>query len=130
MSLTIIAVLAKLSSGMHMTSMTTQSCRKEQKEQKTQQTDFNHHGFRISRHVFTLLHGISKDKSTALIMHHNVAGVGRVHRNKCKPVNALKLDDTRDVVDFVVNYAEANAILIPGRTPGHWTCDMKLLPTN
>ena len=52
-------------------------------------------------------------------------------RNKRKrPFNALKLDDTRAVVDFIVNYAEANAIILPGRTPGHWKSDVKLLPTN
>ena len=28
-----------------------------------------------------------------------------------------------------LNYAEANAITLPGRTPGHWKTDVKLLPT-
>ena len=39
----------------------------------------------------------------------------------------FEFDDTRAVVDFIVNYAEANAILLPGRTPGHWKCDVNLL---
>ena len=127
-----IAVLAKLSCGMHLTSMTTQSRKKEQKERKTQRTDFYHHGFRICRDVVKSLHDISQDKLTRLITHYKVAGVeARVHRNKRKrPANALKFDDTHAVVNCVVNYAEANAILLPGRTPGHWKSDVKLLPIN
>ena len=115
-----IAVLAKLSCGMHLTSMTTQS------------RNFYHHGFRICRDVFKSLHDISQDKLTRLITHYKVAGVeARVYRNKRKrPANALKFDVTHAVVNFVVNYAEANAILLPGRTPGHWKSDVKLLPTN
>ena len=127
-----IAVLAKLSCGMHRTTMTTQSRKKGQKERNTMRTDFYHHGFRICRDVFKSLHGISQNKLTALITHYKVAGVeARVHHNKRKlPANAMKFDDTRAVVNFVVNYAKANAILLPGRTPGHWKSDVKLLPTN
>ena len=68
--------------------------------------------------MFSSLHGISQDNLTALITHYNVACVeARVHRNKRKlPANALKFDDTGAVVNFVVNYAEANVILLPGRT--------------
>ena len=80
------AVLAKLSSGMHVTSMTNESRKKEQKEQNMQRTDFYHHSFRICHDLFTLLHGISQDKLIALVMHYKVAGVeARVQRNKCKP---------------------------------------------
>ena len=105
------AVLAKLSCGMHLTPMTTQSRTKEQKERKTQRTDFYHHSFRICRDVFKSLHATSQDKLTALITHYKVAGVdARVHRNKrVQPVNALMFDDTRAVVNVVVNYPEANA---------------------
>ena len=51
-------------------------------------------------------------KLTALIAHYNVGGVeARKHWNKRKrPFNAQKLDDTSVVIDFIVNYAEANAI--------------------
>ena len=112
--------------------MTTQLRKKGQKERKTTRTDFYHHGFWICRDVFKSLHGISQSKLSALITHYKVTGVeARVHHNKRKlPANALKFDYTRAVVNFVVNYAEANAILLPGRTPGHWKSDVKLLPTN
>ena len=69
--------------------------------------------------MFKLLHAISQDKLTALIMHYKVGRVeARVHRNKCTPVNTLKFDDTRAVTDFVVNYA----ILLPGHT---WTLEVR-----
>ena len=127
-----IAVLAKLSCGMHLSSMTRKTRRGQQQERQAQRTDFYLHGFRICRDIFKKLHAISQDKLTALIAHYKVAGVeARVHRSKRKrPANALKFDDTRAVVDFIVNYAEANAIILPGRTPGHWKTDVKLLPTN
>ena len=103
-----VAVLAKLSCGMHLSSMTRKTRRGQQQERQAQRTDFYLHGFylhgfRICRDIFKQLHAISQDKLTAL---------------------------TRAVVDFIVNYAEANAIILPGRTPGHWKTDVKLLPTN
>ena len=55
-----IAVLAKLSCGMHLTSMTTQSCKKEQKERKTQRTDFT-----VSRSVaMCLSHSMPSAKAS------------------------------------------------------------------
>ena len=127
-----VAVLAKLSCGMHLLSMARKTRRGQQQERQAQRTDFYLHGFHICRDIFKQLHAISQDKLTALIAHYKVAGVeARVHRSKRKrPANALKYDDTRAVVDFIVNYAEANAIILPGRTPGHWKTDVKLLPTN
>ena len=82
--------------------------------------------------MFKSFHAISQGKLTALITHYKIAGVEAcVHRNKRKrSANALKFYDTRGVVNFVVNYAEANAILLPGCTLGHWKSDVKLLPTN
>ena len=112
--------------------MTTKTRRGQQQERQVQRTDFYLHGFRICRDLFKHIHTISQDKLTALIAHYKVAGCeARVHRSKHKrPANALKFEDTRAVIDFIVNYAEANAIILPGRTPGHWKTDVKLLPTN
>ena len=49
---------------------------------------------------------------------------------KCRPRHALKLEDTRAAVDFILNFAEANCIIVPGRGPRHWKTDVKLLPSN
>ena len=54
-----------------------------------------------------------------------------MHKNsKRKPAKALKYEDTRRVVDFILNYSEVHGIMLPGRTPKHWVTDAKLLPTN
>ena len=49
-----IAVLSKLSSGMHLTASTAKSRKREQFERKAQRTDFFLHGFRICRDTFKL----------------------------------------------------------------------------
>ena len=33
-------------------------------------------------------------------------------------------------MDFIVNFAEVNCIILPGHAPGHWKTDVKLLPSN
>lgn len=123
-----IAILAKLSCGMHLTASTTKS----RKKAEAQRTDFFYHGFKICRDTFRYIHNISQDKLNNLMRHYKEHGVqARVHKNsKRKPHNALSLVETRAVVDFILNFAEANAIVLPGRAPGHWKTDVKLLPTN
>lgn len=39
-------------------------------------------------------------------------------------------EDINRVVDFIKNYAEDNAIMLPGRQPGHKDWHVKLLPTH
>ena len=55
----------------------------------------------------------------------------RVHGNaKRLPKHALKLDEVKNLVTFLHNYAEKNAILLPGRIPGYKRDDLQLLPSN
>ena len=54
----------------------------------------------------------------------------RVHGNaKRLPKHALELDEVKQLVTFLSNYAE-NAILLPGRIPGYKRDDLQLLPSN
>ena len=54
----------------------------------------------------------------------------RVHGNsKHIPKHALKLDEVKHVVTFLSNYAEKNAILLPGRIPCYKRDDLQLLPS-
>ena len=78
------------------------------------------------------MHCIGKDKLDALIAHYKLSGVeARQHKNsKRKPAKALSYEDTRRVLDFILNYSEVNGIQLPGRTPKHWKTDGRLLPTN
>ena len=44
----------------------------------------------------------------------------RVHGNANRlPKHVLKLDAVKNLVTFLSNYAEKNAILLPGRIPGY-----------
>ena len=61
-----IAILDKLSCGMHLSSMTRRTRKGEQQERKVQRTDFYLHGFRICRDIIRQLHAISQDKLTGI----------------------------------------------------------------
>ena len=53
----------------------------------------------------------------------------RVHGNTRRlPAHALSLDDRHNIVQYIRNYAEVNAILLPGRVPGYKHDDVQLLP--
>ena len=104
----------------------------QQTERKASRTDYLLHGHRICRKFFLYIHNIGLGKLTSLIKHYKENGVKeRIHKSKKRlPHNALMYQDTRKVVDYIVNYAEANAIELPGRTPRHWITNAKLLPTS
>ena len=78
------------------------------------------------------LHALSKNKLTALLKHYRGNGVcARVHKlSKKVPKKALAFDETKHVVSFIVNYADAHAMSLPGRVPGYARDDLKLLPSS
>ncbi|XP_035516337.1 uncharacterized protein LOC118327178 [Morone saxatilis] len=127
-----IAILAKLSCGMHLSQLTSRTHKKEQTVRKSQRTDFFHHGEKICRDTFKYLHAIGQVKLDALIKHYKEHGVTpRMHGNKKRqPPNALKKEDNMYVAHFIINYAETHGMHLPGRVPGFWRSDLKLLPTN
>ena len=43
---------------------------------------------------------------------------------------ALVLSDVQPVVQFITNYADTNALVLPGRIPGYKKGDIKLLPSS
>ncbi|KAL2104400.1 hypothetical protein ACEWY4_001268 [Coilia grayii] len=127
-----IAILAKLSCGMHLSQLTSRSKKKEQTVRTSQRTDFFHHGLKICRETFKYLHSIGQDKLNALIKHYKQHGVTpRTHGNlKRQPPNALQKEDNIYVAHFIINYAETHGMHLPGRVPGFWRSDLKLLPTD
>ena len=88
-----------------------------------------HHGKRV---CMKTLHAISRKrlgKVKASLLENGL--VPRVHGNtKRLPANTLSFTDTQRVVQFIVNYAEANAILLPGRIPGYKRSDFQLLQSS
>lgn len=67
----------------------------------------------------------------ALVKHYKENGMTpQIHGNKGRaPSHSLAPDDCQAVISFIVNYAEVNAILLPGRIPGYKQDDLKLLPS-
>ena len=55
----------------------------------------------------------------------------RIHGNIHKqPAHSLSVRFVQVVVEFLRNYAEDHAILLPGRIPGYNRFDLKLLPSS
>ena len=46
------------------------------------------------------------------------------------PKHALKLDEVKNLVTFLGNFVEKNAIFLPGRIPGYKHDDLQRLPSN
>ena len=87
--------------------------------------------YTICRRTFTFLHDISHHKVQALKTHFSENGLTvRMHVNtqKC-PHNTLTFDRVLNLLRFIQNYSEQNAILLPGRIPGFKLDNIKVLPT-
>ena len=55
----------------------------------------------------------------------------RTHGNARRlPKHVLKLEEVKNLVTFISNYAEKHAILLPGRIPGYKRDDIQLLPSS
>ena len=94
-------------------------------------TGFLHHGLRVCRTTFLFLQGIGKSRFKALkaaYIHHGLVARVHGHTGRVAP-NAIVLEDMKKILEFVLQYAEANAILLPGRIPGYKRTDIQLLPS-
>ena len=92
---------------------------------------YKHHGLDVCRKTFLFLHGIGKDRLQNIRDHYKEEGLqARIYKNtKRSPYHAMPFDTTY-VLTFLENYAEENAILLPGRIPAYKRDDIKLLPPN
>ena len=89
-------------------------------------------GQRICRRTYQFLLGVGKDRLQAIKASYMKDGITtRTHGNtKRLPHNALTFEDITRIVKFLSNYAEEQAILLPGRVPGYKRDDFKLLPSS
>ena len=101
-------------------------------KQKRVHTTYIHLGKQICRTTFRFLHGVGRTRIENLMVYFADHGlVPRTHGNlKCLPKHALSFTTIEYVVKFLVNHAENNAILLPGRIPGYKETDIKLLPSS
>lgn len=93
---------------------------------------FIHHSHDICKTTFCFLYGVGRRRIMALKESYLANGLEtRIHGNKKQlPHNQMTHRAITNVVKFLQNYAEENAILLPGRIPGYRRDDIKLLPSS
>ena len=92
---------------------------------------FFYHGRRICRKTFLFLHRIHQRRFYSLLKHYKKNGLSvRVHgNNKQLPTSTSSPETIENVVKFIRNVAEEQALLLPGPVPGFKRTDVKLLPS-
>ena len=102
---------------------------------KSRQRIYSHYlfgGQRVCRRTFQFLLGVGKDRLQAIKASYMENGLTtRIHGNtKRLPYNVTTYEEIKRIVKFVSNYAEEQAILLPGRIPSYKRDDIKLLPSS
>ena len=74
----------------------------------------------ICMEMFLNLYGISKSRFQRLVHHdqNHCISLWILGNSKRLPHNALPLDVAEDIKNFLSNYADENAVLLPRRIPG------------
>ena len=96
-------------------------------------SNFMHKGYHVCINTFAFLFGIGANhRIKAIKKHYLENGMEvRIHKNtKRLPSKTASCEDILALVNFLQNYAETNAILLPGRIPSYKRDDLKLLPSN
>ena len=85
----------------------------------------------ICKEMLLNIYGISYSRFRILKEHYEDHGIcQRVHGNRKRlPHNTLPQTVTEDVKNFLTNYVEENAVLLPGRIPG-FKNDIRLLSSS
>ena len=95
-------------------------------------TTFPHNGQHVCQQTYWFFLGISKDRLTAVKESYLSNGLStRVHGNAGRlRHNTTSFESIQDIVRFISNYAEQNALLLPGQTPRYKKDDVKILPSS
>ena len=127
-----IAITSHLCSCMHRGELTARSKKSGQSPRKAVRTDYLFGGFEVCRDFFLYVHGINTKAFKNTVKHFKECGVCvRVHKgSKKKKKHSLTFQNIQNIVTFILNFAEAHCIILPGRQPYGWKTDCKLLPTN
>ena len=95
-------------------------------------TGYMHRGYQLCKTTFNFLYGIGKHRVPAIRKDFVSNGLEvRVHGNTRRaPHHASSFSTIKNTILFIQNYAEQNAILLPGRIPNQKRDDVKLLPSS
>ena len=105
---------------------------KSQKDRQKQKLDYKFRGYSVCMKGFLFLHGIGRKRLR--LLRHRVAtsGIQPVLHGNTGRVPYTKVQtfsDVKRVVTFIQNYAENNALILPGRVAGHRNSSLQLLPS-
>lgn len=94
--------------------------------------NYQHNGNQVCQVTYRFLLGVGKHRLKAIKAHLLSNGLAvRTHKNTGKiPHNVTSYASIRYIVQFITNFAEQHAILLPGRIPGYKRDDLKLLPSS
>ena len=85
---------------------------------------------RLCTRTFLFLHCLHRNRFYSLVKHHKNGLSLQVHWNKNRLSSSTSSAETvEQVVKFILNTAEEQALLLPGRVPGFKRIDVKLLPS-
>ena len=86
----------------------------------------------ICKEMFLKLYGISKSCSRGLLDHYQNHGISlqRHGNSKRLPHNKLPQAVAEDAKNFLSNYVDENAVLLPGRIPGFKSENIQLLSSS
>ena len=102
------------------------------KQRQRKYSPLQHQQVRVCSKTFAFLHAVGKKKLDAIKQHFLDHGIlPRVHGNTGRmPHNTLSLLTVQTVTNFIINYAEGNGVILPGRVPGYKNTDLQLLPSS
>ena len=91
--------------------------------------DYFFHGKKVCKTTFMFAHAIGTKHFKNLVTHFNQNGLTpRTHGNsKRLPANTVPLSVSKDIVQFISNFATVHALPLPGRMPGVFSDEKALL---
>ena len=93
---------------------------------------FIHHSHEVCKNTFCFMYGVGRRRIMTLKDSYLANGLEtRIHGNRKRlPHNHVTHTEITNMVRFLENYAEENAILLPGRVPNYKKDNIKLLPSS
>ena len=110
--------------------LTTQKTKAKNVARQQSKTQYRFGGHRICQATFLFLHSMSVTRFNAIKRSWLQSGLLPRVRSTTLPHNTTQLSDIRNVVRFILQYAEDHAILLPGRIPGYKRNDIQVLPSS
>ena len=108
----------------------TQKTKAKNTERRRSTTLYRFGGHRVCQKTFCFLHTMSHKRLESIKASWLENGLCPRVRVSVVPHNTTKLSDIKNVVRFILQYAEDHAILLPGRIPGYKRDDLQLLPSS